>query len=178
MIFVNDVKAMMQRTQIILCYNVQLLKIWESIFFSEINDNLSIMIYLLISLDYLRLIKFNYWLEIMVFILMKISVLILILMSRNIEGIWYILYIGGQYILNSYEHYLHLWSCVYFEINCCILNVFICAKIIFMQLYPKHLMYTLRYRQGDIAAQHYVMKYKSQSKWTSWLLNVDKSNKN
>jgi len=33
-----------------------------------------------------------------------------------------------------------------------------------MQLYPKHLMYTLRCRQGDITAQHDVMKYKSQSK--------------
>jgi len=34
---------------------------FESRFFSsEINDNLSIMIYLLISLDYLQLIKFNY----------------------------------------------------------------------------------------------------------------------
>ena len=86
--------SMMQRTQIILCYNVQLFEnLRVKFLFSGIKRQLIQYwyIYPFISLDYRQLIKFNYnWLEIMVFILMKISVLFLILMSRNIEGIWYI----------------------------------------------------------------------------------------
>ena len=159
MIFVNDVKALMQRTQIILCYNVQLFENLRVDFFLW---NQRQLIYHDIPFDFIGLLSVN-----------KIQLLIGDHGFYSNEDIGTVFDITvkkhwGNLVHIIYRRPVHikfLWTLSPSVVMRVLWNKLLYFKCIYM---CKDYFYTTVSQTSHVhfATQHYVMKYKSQSKWT------------